>query len=71
VRAFAEDVATHSGEAMTRLFPEGSGGMPSEAKDAVWSDWEEFASLAEDLHRLSEGLGMAADSGIGGVSGAG
>jgi len=71
VRAFAEDVATHSGEAMTRLFPAGSGGMPSEAKDAVWSDWEEFASLAEDLHRLSEGLGMAADNGIGGVSGAG
>jgi cytochrome c556 len=45
--------------------------MPSEAKNAVWSDWEEFASLAEDLHRLSEGLGMAADNGIGGVSGAG
>ncbi len=67
VRAFADDVAKHSGEGMTRLFPEGSGGMPSEAKESVWSDWEEFASLAEQLHRLSEGLGMAADNGAAGA----
>jgi len=70
VRAFADEVTTYSGESMTRLFPVGSGGMPSDAKDTVWSDWEEFASLGEDLNRLSEGLGMAADNGIGGASGA-
>ena len=64
VRAFAEEVRKHSGEAMTALFPEGSGGMPSEAKSAIWSDWEEFEELAEQLHTLSEGLAMAADNGL-------
>ena len=64
VRAFAEEVRRHSGEAMTALFPEGSDGMPSEAKSSIWTDWEEFEGLSEQLHRLSEGLAMAADNGL-------
>lgn len=64
VRAFAEEVRGHSGKAMTTLFPDGSDGMPSEAKSSVWTDWEEFEELAEQLHRLSEGLAMAADNGL-------
>ncbi len=64
VRAFSEEVRRHSGTAMTRLFPEGSDGGPSEAKVTIWTDWEEFEELAEQLHILSEGLSEAADNGL-------
>ncbi len=64
VRAFAEEVRKHSGGSMTRLFPEGSGGKPSEAKPTVWTDWEDFQELADQLHLLSEGLVEAADNGL-------
>ena len=64
VRAFAEAVEMHSGEAMTKLFPEGTGGKPSEAKDEVWSNWEEFEALAMDLEVLSKALSEAADNGL-------
>ncbi len=38
--------------------------MPSEVKDTIWTDWEEFEALAEQLQLLSEGLSMAADNGL-------
>lgn len=62
VRHAAETIGTHAGDSMTRLFPEGSTGMPSVAKDAIWDDWESFAGLAEELHRYAEGLALAADN---------
>ncbi|MCK0137929.1 cytochrome c [Aliiroseovarius sp. F47248L] len=62
VRHAAETIGKHAGDTMTRLFPEGSGGMPSVAKDAIWQDWESFARLAEELHTYSEGLALAADN---------
>ena len=64
VRSSAAAVEMHSGEAMTKLFPEGTGGKPSEAKDEVWSDWEEFESLAMDLEVLGKALSEAADNGL-------
>lgn len=64
VRAFATSVEEHSGEAMTKLFPEGSGGKPSEAKDQVWSDWEGFEKLAMELEILGQALSEAADNGL-------
>lgn len=64
MRAAARTFQEHSGEAMTSLFPEGSGGMPSEAKATIWSDWEGFAALAEQLGRYAEGLEAAADNGL-------
>lgn len=64
VRDGGELIGLHSGEAMTKRFPQGSGGMPSEAKDAIWENWEEFAALAEQLHAYSEGLALAADNGL-------
>lgn len=74
VRSFAAAVEMHSGEAMTKLFPEGTGGKPSEAKDQVWSDWEEFESLAMNLETLGKTLSEAANNGLavqasGGTSG--
>jgi len=49
---------------MTQLFPEGTGGAPSEAKETVWSQWEEFSELAEQLGVFAEGLAGAADNGL-------
>lgn len=64
IRAFAEEVRQHSGEAMTKLFPEGTTGAPSEAKPNIWTDWDEFAALAAQLETLSEGLAIAAKNGL-------
>ncbi len=64
VRQGAETIRSHAGSSLTRLFPEGSGGMPSEAKDAVWHEWEDFSALAEQLHLYGEGLSLAADNGL-------
>lgn len=64
VRSFAAAVEMHSGEAMTKLFPEGTGGEPSEAKEEVWSDWEGFEALAMDLEILGKALSVAADNGL-------
>ena len=64
VRQGAETIRAHAGASLTKLFPVGSGGKPSEAKDVVWQDWEEFSALAEQLHLYSEGLSLAADNGL-------
>ena len=64
VRSFAVVVEKHSGEAMTKLFPEGTGGKPSEAKNEVWSDWEGFEALAMDLEIMGRALSEAADNGL-------
>ena len=64
VRQGAQTIRAHAGASLTKLFPVGSGGMPSEAKDIVWQDWEEFGALAEQLHLYSEGLALAADNGL-------
>ena len=74
VREKAVTIREHAGDAITRLFPEGSGGEPSEAKPGIWSDWEEFAALAMQLETYAEGLEQAAGNGLmhgGGAPGAG
>lgn len=53
-------IAKHAGEAMTTLFPEGTGGGASFAKEAVWAAPQDFAALAEELQRHAEGLMRAA-----------
>lgn len=63
VEGFAQLLQEHSGEAMTDLFPEGSGGMPSRAQNAVWTDWDEFEELAIRLEVLGQALELAAASG--------
>ncbi|WP_271951064.1 c-type cytochrome [Ruegeria faecimaris] len=64
VRREAEQIGRHAGDSMTRLFPDGSGGKPSEAKPEIWTDWDEFSELAEQLHNYSEGLALAAENGL-------
>lgn len=62
VRVAAEVIKGHSGEQLTKLFPEGSLKHPSEAKLIVWSEWDRFDKLAKHLGVLSEGLSKAADN---------
>lgn len=69
IAAFAQILQEHSGEAMTELFPEGSGGGVSKAQDAVWSDWEEFEALAMRLELLGEALALASVNGLGSTEG--
>lgn len=64
VRGSADLMITHAGEQMTRLFPEGSDGMPSQALPVIWEDWEEFAALAEQLELRAEGFKLSADVGL-------
>jgi len=64
VRGVAKVIRMHAGETLTALFPEGSAGMPSEAKVSIWSDWERFAEMAAQLEVYAEGLGMAAGNGM-------
>ena len=65
VRAAADAVIAHSGNALTVLFPKGSDTPPSEALDTIWEDWDGFAALANDLAVAAEGMKRAADNGIG------
>ena len=64
VRDAARLFQQHAGESMTKLFPEGSDGKPSEAKPEIWTDWNSFAGLAAQLETFSAGLAAAADNGL-------
>ncbi|MGR3463268.1 c-type cytochrome [Limimaricola sp.] len=57
-------IATHAGDAMTKLFPEGTAGGVSYAKEAIWRESEAFEALAEELRRHAEGLVKAAPNGL-------
>lgn len=62
IRAEANKIGELSGGEMTKLFPEGSAGKPSEAQEAIWSDWETFLALANDLANGAKGLALAAEN---------
>ncbi len=47
------------------LFPEGSGGHPSEALDTVWKDWESFTGNAKDAEAAANELAATLDGGTG------
>ena len=49
---------------MTGLFPKGSKHGPSEAREEIWTNWEEFKSLSNRLELLAAGLSDAADNGL-------
>ena len=65
----AEDVMANlnvihkqSGQAITKLFPEGSNGAPSEALSKIWADWDGFAEVAGGLRTRVESLKSAVQS---------
>ena len=63
VAASAARVEDHAGGRMLRLFPEGSTGHPSEAKDDIWRHWPDFEAKADDLGTQASALAAAADGG--------
>lgn len=71
VRAAARVIASHSGEALTRLFPGGSAVPPSEARPGIWTDWARFSALADQLGIAARGLDLAAGNGLRGGPGSG
>lgn len=57
-------IASHSGEAMQKLFPTDSLMGVTYAKPDIWSDWQEFANLSEELRTYAEALSSAASAGL-------
>jgi cytochrome c556 len=69
VRDLANVVKDHGGATMTALFPKGSIEPPSEAKSEIWTDWQTFQALADQLESFGAGLAAAADNPRGGMPG--
>ncbi len=57
-------IAMHAGETMQSLFTEGSIEGATYAKPEIWSDWQDFAALAEDLKTYADALSVAAANGL-------
>jgi len=64
MRELALSIQSHSGEAMLKLFPEGSMQPASEARLEIWQDWDRFSELAMDLEQVSQELADTAGAGI-------
>ena len=62
--AAARDIQTTSGK-IPELFPEGTAGHPSEAKEEIWQDWEDFTAKADDLVRAAGELAAALETATG------
>ena len=62
VRHASDIINSHSGSAITKLFPEGSLSEPSEAKANIWQQWDYFVELAVQQHSISHALFSAADN---------
>ncbi|WP_420549602.1 c-type cytochrome [Curvivirga sp.] len=53
-------IQENSGIHMTKGFPKDSIHGPSEAKEEIWSNWDDFQKIANDLNKLAIGLEKAA-----------
>lgn len=60
VRRAALEIREGAGTHMTDLFPSGSNGAPSEAANAIWSDFETFEHYATILENWSAELATRA-----------
>jgi len=70
VAAAARGIERRAGAKVTVLFPEGSAGHPSEAKEAIWHDWATFEAKADDLATRASALAASAADGVDGAKGA-
>ncbi|MBL4892339.1 MAG: cytochrome c [Rhizobiaceae bacterium] len=64
IRASARTILDHSGGSLTKLFPERSNAKPSEARDEIWSNWDEFNTLSDRLNTLATGMEAASGNGM-------
>jgi cytochrome c556 len=62
VRKAAIEIQSQSGTTMTQLFPEGSAGKPSEARPAIWKDFDTFSHFADRLAWTAGILAEQSDS---------
>lgn len=63
VAASAKRIEGHAGGRMLRLFPVGSNGHPSEAKEDIWRHWPDFEAKADALGTQASALAAVADAG--------
>lgn len=63
--AAAGVIAGHGGDALIKLFPEGSLDKPTEATPSIWTDWTKFEAYAGDLEASALTLKDLADDGAG------
>ncbi len=47
---------SHSGQNLISLFPEGTSGEPSEVREEIWVNWEDFTKFADELEESAESL---------------
>lgn len=59
-KGYAGTIAGHGGDALTALFPEGSLDHPTRALPSIWSDWDRFVKLAQELEQTAGSLASAA-----------
>ncbi|EAR08176.1 c-type cytochrome [Reinekea blandensis] len=52
----ANTIAEHSGSSLLEMFPEGSTSDASDAKEAIWSDWETFSEYAMSMETAAMDL---------------
>ena len=62
VRTLADRIGAHGGEKLTSLFPAGSLMGTTEALPAIWTDWDRFAALADEVSVYADALAAAADN---------
>ena len=65
VKELARAIADLSGTAINRVFPLGSNFEPSQAKPAIWENWQVFKDLAVSMER--QALQLAADAATSGA----
>lgn len=61
VRQQAAIIKSNAGVALTKLYPEGSDEAASRAKPAIWTDWEQFETLAVQLETGANAVIEASD----------
>lgn len=60
--AAVRSIKSHSGDAMTRLFPKDSLQHPTLAKPSIWTDWDAFKAEADRLNVFAEALEWVASN---------
>ena len=60
----ASVIAGHASETMLSLFPKDSLEGVTYAKPEIWSQWQDFATLAEELKTYADALAVAAPNGL-------
>lgn len=61
--AAGQAIAGHGGDALTKLFPEGSNAAPSEASATIWQEWDRFSAYADDLEQAATAMAETAAAG--------